>query len=73
MLNDPLCSRVHATITFDKAGWRIRDAGSRNGTLVNGQKIDEAMLAEGHYVRIGSTEFTFHQSGQPPTVVTDVT
>ena len=44
--------------------WRVRDAGSRNGTFVNGQKIDEAVMADGHYLRVGSTEFAFHESEQ---------
>jgi len=45
----------------------VRDAGSRNGTFVNEQKVDEAVLDEGHHLRVGSTEFSFHQSSEPPT------
>jgi Nif-specific regulatory protein len=71
VLPDPLCSRVHATICREGDQWRIRDGESRNGTFVNGQKIDDAVLAEGHYVRVGSTEFTFHQSSEPPTIFGD--
>ncbi len=67
-LGDPLCSRVHAVVVQDNNAWRIRDAGSRNGTYVNDQQIDEAVLADGHNVRIGSTEFEFHLTEQPPTV-----
>ena len=67
-LSDPLCSRVHAIVEQADGGWRIRDAGSRNGTFVNGQKIDDAMLADGHGVRVGSTEFEFRLTEQPPTV-----
>jgi Nif-specific regulatory protein len=74
MLTDALCSRVHAVIAREDGAWWIRDANSRNGTFVNGQKIDEAVLGEGHHVRVGTTEFMFHQSAQPPTVggVTDL-
>jgi two-component system, NtrC family, response regulator HydG len=67
-LGDPLCSRVHAILVQDRRVWRIRDAGSRNGTYVNDQKIDDAVLVDGHHVRVGSTEFEFHASEQPPTV-----
>ncbi len=67
-LSDPLCSRVHAIVVQEMGAWRIRDAGSRNGTYVNDQKIDEAVLADGHNLRIGSTEFEFHLSLQPPTL-----
>ena len=68
VLGDQLCSRVHAVVEQADGGWRIRDAGSRNGTFVNGQKIDDAMLADGHGVRVGSTEFEFRLTDQPPTV-----
>jgi two-component system response regulator HydG len=71
VLADPLCSRIHATITQQGGAWRIQDGESRNGTFVNGQKIDDAVLADGHYIRLGSTEFTFHQSADPPTVIGD--
>ncbi len=71
MLTDPLCSRVHAVLQFVDHHWTVRDAESRNGTFVNGQRIDDAVLADGHTVRIGSTEFTFQISDQPPTVQTE--
>jgi Nif-specific regulatory protein len=68
-LGDPLCSRVHAEVQLDGDGrWIIRDAGSRNGTYVNSQKTDEAVLDEGHNIRVGSNEFEFHLSAEPPTV-----
>jgi Nif-specific regulatory protein len=67
-LADPLCSRVHAVVVQDHQSWRIHDAASRNGTYVNDQKIDDAVLADGHHVRVGATEFEFHVSDQPPTV-----
>ncbi|HEX4144049.1 MAG TPA: sigma 54-interacting transcriptional regulator [Pirellulales bacterium] len=66
VLTDPLCSRVHVVITHGDNAWKIRDADSRNGTFVNGQKIDDAVLAPGHRIRLGSTEFCFQQSETPP-------
>ncbi len=66
VLTDALSSRVHAAI-FERDGqWWLRDAESRNGTYVNGQKIDEAQLAEGSAIRIGTTVFRFHQTQHPP-------
>ncbi len=70
-LPDPLCSRVHATLTFTPDGWVVRDAESRNGTLVNGQKIDEATVIDGNTIRVGSAEFEFHESEEPPTAKGD--
>jgi Nif-specific regulatory protein len=66
VLSDPLSSRVHATVAFQDDAWFVRDAGSRNGTFVNGQKIDEAQLAETNVLKVGSTEFVFHQSADRP-------
>ena len=56
----------------DVAGARCE---SRNGTFVNDQKVDEAVLGDGHTIRVGSCEFSFHQTAQPPTagsVVSDL-
>lgn len=68
---DPISSREHAVIARRDEVWTIRDAGSRNGTSVNGQKIDEATLVDGNTIRIGATEFTFHESEEPPTAKGD--
>lgn len=65
-LVDPLCSRVHAIVVQDDAHWWVRDRNSRNGTYLNGRAIREAMVRERDLVRIGSTEFSFHQSPEPP-------
>jgi Nif-specific regulatory protein len=66
-LADPLASRVHAMFSADEGQWVVRDMGSRNGTYVNGQRIDEATLAAGHEVCVGETCFEFQLSDQPPT------
>ncbi len=70
-LPDPLCSRIHATMACGSDGWIIRDAESRNGTLVNGQKIDEARVIDGSTIRVGASEFEFHESEEPPTAKGD--
>jgi two-component system response regulator HydG len=70
-LPDPLCSRVHATLSATPDGWVIRDAESRNGTLVNGQKIDEATVVDGNTIKVGSAEFEFHETEEPPTAKGD--
>ncbi len=49
----------------------VADADSRNGTFVNGQKVTEATLGDGHQVRIGGTELEFHLSEEPPTAEGD--
>ena len=56
-LEDAKLSRVHARITFDgrAAAYRIGDGQSRNGTFVNGQRIDTALLSSGDVIRVGDT------------------
>jgi Nif-specific regulatory protein len=45
----------------------VRDQ-SRNGTFVNGAPIQEAVLAEGSVLRLGSTELAFHEGEQSATL-----
>lgn len=58
-LADPLSSRTHVIISYEEGNWKASDAGSRNGTLVNNQKIDTHDLASGDRIQIGSTELLF--------------
>lgn len=55
-LTDPISSRFHAVVYFEEGNWQLRDTGSRNGTLVNGQKTDHAMLIDQSLITVGSTE-----------------
>jgi Nif-specific regulatory protein len=64
LLNDPLSSRVHAYVRYESKQWQLKDNGSRNGTLVNGSKVDEALLVAGTKIRIGGTELEFDESEQ---------
>jgi two-component system response regulator HydG len=71
-LTDPLCSRVHAIIRcVEGERWVIDDQGSRNGTMVNGQKINDATLADGNQIKLGSNEFEFRLSDEPATAQGD--
>jgi pSer/pThr/pTyr-binding forkhead associated (FHA) protein len=55
VIDDPLASRHHAAITVDVESVTIRDLGSRNGVLVNGDEIGQRhVLSVGDLVTIGS-------------------
>ncbi len=56
ILSDPGSSRFHAVIYFEDDQWHLRDTASRNGTLVNGQKTDHAMLLDQSIVTVGKTD-----------------
>ena len=57
-LEDPLVSRTHARITVDGETARVEDMGSRNGLLVNGERIKlPTDLTDGTRIRVGTQEF----------------
>ncbi len=58
-LEDKMASGHHAEITKDLNGFTVRDLGSTNGTLVNGEPITEVLLKHGDRVRIGNARFAF--------------
>lgn len=43
-LDDPLISRRHAEVTYSEGRWWITDLGSRNGTLLDQQRITRSPL-----------------------------
>ena len=65
-LTDDGVSRIHAVIRHDGDRLFIEDRGSRNGTFVNGRKVDGRMvLADGDKIQVGRTtilKFTYHDA-----------
>jgi len=64
-INDPLSSREHSKITKEQDGFYVMDLGSRNGTLVNGEKITVRKLKRLDLITIGRTHFRFDDSDAP--------
>lgn len=57
-LKDERASRFHCVIEPDSGGsFRVRDLGSRNGTKVNGDRVDVATIVSGDIVKVGTHEF----------------
>lgn len=59
VLNDEEVSRQHARLRVEKGKFILYDLGSANGTYVNGEEIQKAVLDDGDTIRLGSTELTF--------------
>ena len=58
-VNDTLCSREHCRLRWDQAGaWMVDDLGSRNGTFVDGMRIEESVtLSDRGSIQIGGQRF----------------
>ena len=58
-LDDVTVSRRHAEISRDGDVFVIRDAGSLNGTYVNGERVAEAKLHSGDEIQVGKFHLVF--------------
>ena len=71
VIDDPLVSREHCLVQLKAEGPFVEDLSSANGTLVNDQRIPQALLKPGDKIRIGLSEIVFVEvprveSGPPP-------
>ena len=53
---DPSLSRKHCVLLRTGEGWTIRDMGSVNGVVINGERAAERLLADADHIVIGKTE-----------------
>ncbi len=60
-LDDVTVSRKHAQFVKEGDGYLVRDVGSLNGTYVNRQRIDEAVLTQGDEVQIGKFRLVYYR------------
>ena len=61
-LDDVTVSRRHAHLEMQGSDVVIRDLGSLNGTYVNQERIEEAVLAHSDEVQIGRYRMVFFES-----------
>jgi predicted component of type VI protein secretion system len=62
-LRDKAVSRRHATVRVEGETAVVEDLGSRNGTYVNGERVDDAhRLREGDAVQVGATVLEIRSS-----------
>lgn len=53
VISHPGVSRVHARLNPGAEGWVLEDGGSQNGTWVNEEPIESAILQPGDVIRLG--------------------
>ncbi|HET8771456.1 MAG TPA: adenylate/guanylate cyclase domain-containing protein [Gemmatimonadaceae bacterium] len=69
---DPTISRKHAELKLVDGGVEVTDAGSSNGTFVNGVQVDRSVLVAGDQVTFGKVVFRVEAlaaSGTPLTPI----
>lgn len=60
VLTDPYVSSHHATIVYTDDGiYQISDAGSTNGTKVNGKRVMQAQIVDNDTLQLGHTILRF--------------
>ena len=57
--DDSAMSREHAVLEFSNGSFRIRDVGSTNGTLLNGDDVKARGLSHGDRLQLGEHTFQF--------------
>jgi len=58
-------SRRHCEINHDQNTLKLRDLGSRNGTYVNGERVEEAEVKPGDCIQVGPMTFGLQVDGSP--------
>ena len=61
VLDDASVSRTHARISYRDGQFRVDDAGSMSGTLVEGSSAAATVLSSGMSLKFGETEMVFMQ------------
>lgn len=62
---DEKASRIHCGIRLWDGDFYIKDLKSRNGTYVNGERVEVAKLKPGDRIQVGSVVFSFDQENEP--------
>ena len=63
-LPDRTVSKRHAVVGRVRGQAVVKDLDSRNGTFVNGQKVEKAILASGDRLKVGSVTLRFFQEDE---------
>ena len=72
---DAKVSRIHAEIRPWDGDYVIKDLKSRNGTFVNGARVETAVLKAGDVIRVGPIEFHLEKTPEKGTrtIIREVT
>jgi adenylate cyclase len=71
VLNDSSVSRWHVRLTVGRGQCLVTDIGSRNGTYLNGDQIEEAGLRDGDHLVLGEVSLAVHCAASEQIVLTE--
>jgi hypothetical protein len=63
VIHDATLSSLHLVFVEEADGWKVRDASSSNGTVLNGKKLQPSVLyplRNGDAMSAGQVQLTFH-------------
>lgn len=70
-VDDESVSRRHARLTIEGGSIVVEDLGSKNGTMLNGQRLAGPMaVADGAHIQVGSVALTFRVFDEPASTIT---
>jgi DNA-binding NtrC family response regulator len=59
IISDARASRIHAAIEVDASGYRLLDQHSKNGTWIEGRRVESVYLRDGDEITLGQTRLEF--------------
>src|ERR1700744_5487201 len=64
-VEDTILSRHHCRLepALEGDGWVVEDLKSRNGTFVNGKRVERSPLNDGDTITMGRVHIRFHADG----------
>jgi pSer/pThr/pTyr-binding forkhead associated (FHA) protein len=62
-------SKRHCQISVEGDSLKVRDLGSRNGTFLNGKRIEEETAQAGDFIQVGPVLFALQIDGLPASIV----
>ena len=68
LVKEPTVSRLHAELDPRPSGLWVRDLGSRNGTFIEGVRVESGCVPDRGHLRLGGLELSVHYGPQPSAV-----
>jgi anti-anti-sigma factor len=65
VVRHPLAEARHAEVYRDRTGCRVKDLGTRSGTLVGGKRVADRALQAGDVLEIADAKLAFYPPGAP--------